>query len=61
MPKAKVDDKYNFCYVYWVLNEIRDCVHEGYAKNTLNRYRMSKLVPKLEKVLNDVCNDSENY
>ena len=62
MPKSKeASDKYNMSYVYWLINEIKGCVHKRYAGKTLSRYHMSKVVPQLEKMLNDICSESEKY
>ncbi len=62
MSKSKkVDDKYNFCYMYWLLNEMSKCVHDGYKNGSAHRYKLSKIVPKLEKILEEMCNESGNY
>jgi len=73
MPKARktttlvrletlpVDDRYNFSYMYRLLHEMRKCIHDAHFKNTMHRFRMSKVIPKMEELLNELCTQSERY
>jgi len=55
--KFDAKDKLNLSYVYWLLNEVSLCTHE----NNFSSFEISKLIPKLEDVLNHVCDDSGRY
>jgi len=58
---APIQDRYNFSYMYSLLDSLRDCIHEAYCKKTMHRYRMSKIIPKMEELLSEMCGDSERY
>ena len=59
--KFNANEKYNIPYVYWLLNEVNLCIQDKYEQNRLNNFEISKLVPKLEAILNHVCDDSGRY
>ena len=54
-------EKYNAPYVYWLMNEIMLCIHDKYSSRKMNNYAISRLVPKLEAVLTEVCDESGRY
>ena len=57
-----VDDKYTFAYTYWLLNEISECIHKGYSTKKIHRFALSKIIPKMESLLNEVRDDdSKRY
>ena len=57
-----VDDKYTFAYTYWLLNEISKCINKGYSTKKIHRFALSKIIPKMESLLNEVRNDdSKRY
>ena len=57
-----VDDKYNFAYAHWLVREISECLHKGCSTKKIHRFALSKIIPKMESLLNEVCDDdSKRY
>jgi hypothetical protein len=63
MAKSKkpIVGEYNYSYIYKLISDITECVSEKQFKNSMSKYEMSKLIPELQKVLSQVCNESGNY
>jgi hypothetical protein len=59
--KFNATEKYNLPYIYWLLNEIELCIQGTYNQGKMNSFELSKLVPKLESLLADICDESGRY